>query len=204
MLDEQIEAIADNYLLTASFLPGIGIVNGKTGLALFFFQYYRHTGLAVYQEYAYQLIDEIYADINSHTPVNLGYGLCGFGWALAYLHYQGFIEGCLNEILEEIDELAWNAAKEKTKDFSLLTGMEGIFFYLLCREYDSGKTKSFREPIARIFSDRFPVTQLNELITEAYTFDFEASFYLLLNHWKQDTLFSLSWQTIFDIIKEKK
>lgn len=198
-IEKQIETLADHYLLAGSFLPRMGVVDGKTGLALFFFHYYRHTGHPVYQEFAHQLIDEIYDHLDSRTPVNLGFGLLGFGWALAYLHRQGFVEGCLDEILEEIDKEA--ACETETDDYSLLSGREGTLFYLLCRNYTSGRKIFAEERIFRL-TEQFLGTPLKGWLTSGPDFRFEASFNLLLDYWKQETLEGLSWKTIFNEIKK--
>lgn len=189
--------IADYYLLAGSFLPRIGLLDGKTGLALFFFRYYHHTGIPVYQEYAGQLIDEIYEVIGNHTPINLGHGLLGFGWALAYLHHHGFVEGCIDDILEEIDAQA--AQMPEMNDYSLARGEEGLLFYLLCRQYGSGHTIFHEEVISRVEA-QVPNTYLPELLVSDKSFRFETAFNLLLNQWEQKTLFNLSWKTIFNAI----
>lgn len=198
-IEKQIETLADHYLLAGSFLPRMGVVDGKTGLALFFFHYYRHTGNPVYQEFAYQLIDEIYDRLDSRTPVNLGFGLLGFGWALTYLHRQGFVEGCLDEILEEIDKQA--TSETETADSSFLSGREGTLFYLWCRNYVSGRKIFAEEQIFRL-TEQLPGTPLKEWLTSGGAFRFEASFNLLLDYWQQETLGGLSWKTIFNEIKK--
>ncbi len=120
-------------LLHSAETQQLGLLKGKTGVAVFYYHYYRHTGNKLYADYAGELIDDVYSEIHKDYPKNFGEGLCGIGWALAYLIREGFIEADEDEILEAIDTsiLEWNV--KYVRDYSLETGLSGIAYYVIIR-----------------------------------------------------------------------
>jgi hypothetical protein len=102
-VDSRLQRIANILLLNASFTDNIGLLNGKTGIAIFFYHYARYTGIKIFEDYAGELIDEIYEEINTNTPVNFADGLPGIGWGIEYLIKNGFVEADSDEALADID-----------------------------------------------------------------------------------------------------
>ena len=102
-VDDRLRRIADVLLLNASFLENIGLLNGKMGIAIFFYHYSRYSGAKIFEDYAGELIDEIYEEINSNTTVNFEEGLTGIGWGIEYLVKNGFVQADTDETLSEID-----------------------------------------------------------------------------------------------------
>jgi hypothetical protein len=90
-------------MLNASFIDNLGLLNGKMVIAIFFYQYSRYTGNKIYSDYSGELIDEIYEEINTNTPVNFANGLTGIGWGIEYLVKNRFVEADTDEALSEID-----------------------------------------------------------------------------------------------------
>ena len=101
--DAYLKKIANVLVLNASFTDNPGLLNGKMGIAIFFYHYSRYTDNKLYEEYAGELIDEIYSEITTHTPVNLADGLIGIGWGIEYLVKKGFVQADTDEALSEID-----------------------------------------------------------------------------------------------------
>ena len=54
-------------------------MNGKMGIAIYFFHLSRETNNQIYEDYAGELVDEIYEEITSYTPVGFENGLAGIG-----------------------------------------------------------------------------------------------------------------------------
>ena len=102
-LDERLHKVAGQLLLNAYFINNSGIAKGKLGIAIFMYHYARYNGSRLYEEFADNLIDEISEGINTSTPLDFENGLTGIGWGISYLVRNGFIEGDIDEILEEID-----------------------------------------------------------------------------------------------------
>lgn len=103
---------SNSLILSGSFVDNLGLGNGKMGIAIFFFHYSRYTHSKQYEEYAEELIDEIFEELNLSIPLNFETGLTGIGWGIEYLSVNGFIEGDTDEILDEIDLILANRLNE--------------------------------------------------------------------------------------------
>ncbi|HBE40703.1 MAG TPA: hypothetical protein DDW27_05785 [Bacteroidales bacterium] len=103
IIRERLQRIANVLLLNASFLDNPGLLNGKMGISIFFYHYSRYSNNKIYEDYAGELLDEIYEEINTSTPVNFENGLTGMGWGIEYLVKHGFVQADTDEALEEID-----------------------------------------------------------------------------------------------------
>jgi len=102
-VDNRLQRIANVLLLNASFIDNIGLLNGKMGIAIFFFHYARFVNNKIFEDYAGELIDEIYEEINTNTLVDFANGLTGIGWGIEYLVKNRFVEADTDEALSEID-----------------------------------------------------------------------------------------------------
>jgi len=128
------QKIINTLLLNASFIDNLGLMHGKMGISIFFFHIARQTKNKIYEDYAGELIDEIYDEITANTPVDFENGLAGIGWGIEYLVQNNFIEADTDEVLEEFDnrifkELIYNTPKE----IGLLDDIIGIGVYYLKR-----------------------------------------------------------------------
>ncbi len=128
------QRITNTLLLNASFIENLGLMHGKMGISIYFFHLAKQTKNQIYDDYAGELIDEIYEEITADTPVGFENGLAGIGWGIEYLVQNKFIEADTDEVLEEFDnrifkELIYNTPKE----IGLLNGLLGIGFYFLKR-----------------------------------------------------------------------
>lgn len=95
--------IVNQNLLYGSFNPDPGLFNGRMGMVIFFFHYARYTANEWYENFAGEILDDIYEDITDDMPLGLTNGICGVGWGMLYLIQQGFVEGEVDEVLEMID-----------------------------------------------------------------------------------------------------
>jgi len=102
-INNRLRRIANVLLLNASFIDNLGLLNGKMGIAIFFYHYFRYTQNKIFEDYAGELIDEIYEEINIHTPVSFEDGLTGIGWGIEYLVKNKFVQADTDEALKEID-----------------------------------------------------------------------------------------------------
>jgi len=93
--------------LNASFTDNLGLLNGKMGIAIFFYQYARYTGNKVYEDYAGELIDEIYSDIRQDCPIN---ELMGVGWGIEYLTKNKYVVTDTDEALFDIDKYVFQSS----------------------------------------------------------------------------------------------
>src|SRR5450759_4658972 len=101
-VDSRLQRIANVLLLNASFIDNLGLLNGKMGIAIFFYHYARCTGSEIFRDYSSELIDESYNDINTNTPVDFATGLTDRGWGIEYLMKNRFVQTDTDEALSEI------------------------------------------------------------------------------------------------------
>lgn len=122
--------IANYLMMNASFQDDLGIYHGKMGCVLFFAHYSRYMGQLCYVEFASELLDEIYADLNERTPVDFAHGLCGIAWGIEYLVQQDFTQGDTGDILEDLNRKIMERDPLRIQDLSFEKGLEGIAYYI--------------------------------------------------------------------------
>jgi Lanthionine synthetase C-like protein. len=109
-------------------------MHGKMGIAIYFFHLARKTNNPIYEDYAGELIDEIYDEITIQTPCNFENGLAGIGWGIEYLVQNGFIEADTDEVLEEFDKrLIHEITHHAPDDVGILQGISGYIAYFFKR-----------------------------------------------------------------------
>lgn len=119
-------------LLKASVIKNLGLLNGKMGLAIFFYHYYKLTNDPLFEDTASELIDEIKDQINIGLSIGFKDGLTGIGWGVEYLIQNGFVEGNAIDVCSEIDQKIMECNPSRMNDLSLDTGLCGLFHYVLC------------------------------------------------------------------------
>ncbi|MEL7585421.1 MAG: lanthionine synthetase LanC family protein [Prolixibacteraceae bacterium] len=127
------QRMINTLLLHSSFIDNLGLLNGKMGISIFFYHLARKTGNTIYEDYAGELIDEIYEDINLNTPMDFANGLAGIGWGIEYLAQNHFIEANTDEVLEETDKRLMQLIYHIPPDLGLCEGVIGLGTYLLMR-----------------------------------------------------------------------
>jgi hypothetical protein len=140
--DNLLERIANHLIMNASFLPDLGLYHGKMGIVIFFAHYARYTGETLYDDFAGELLDEIYEEIHDKISIYFESGLCGIGWGIEYLLENDFIEGDSDDILSEIDMKIMERDLRRIKDLSFRTGLEGVSCYILKRINSSYRKKN--------------------------------------------------------------
>lgn len=97
------QRIINALMIHSSFIEDIGFLNGKMGLALYFFCLGYFKNDEIFTHFAEGLLDEVIVSLHVDLPVDFENGITGIGWGIEYLIKNGFIEGNADEILEEID-----------------------------------------------------------------------------------------------------
>lgn len=128
--DSFLHAIINRLVLNASFINNLGLYHGKMGIAIFFAYYAKYTQNTLYENFTYDLIEEIYEDIHTEYPVNLENGLCGIGWGILYLLQNSLIQGEPDEILSVVDQKIMERNVLRMTDFSVETGLAGMYAYI--------------------------------------------------------------------------
>lgn len=153
VLDDSFERLFEEALshliLNSGFTSDLGLFHGKMGYVLFFVHYARYSQNKQYETFAYELLEDIYEDINNDLPINLENGLCGIGWGIEFLVQNGFVEGDTDEILEEIDKRVMEYDVSRLSDLSFRKGLGGIVFYIIAR------LSAHRESFIRTFDKNY-------------------------------------------------
>lgn len=104
--------ISNIIMLKSSTIDDTSLFSGKMGISVFFMHYSKFIKNSIYSDFANELIDDIYEDINQNTPIDFENGLAGIGWGFLHLIDHGFIEGTPTLILEEIDNKIYSILKK--------------------------------------------------------------------------------------------
>lgn len=122
-----------HLLLTANFWTDLGICNGKMKAAVYFLGLYRRTGNRMYENFAFELLDEIYEAVNEHTPAGFGNGVCGIGWGFEYLIRERLL-AVDEDICAKLDGYVSAYFHQGSyREIGLAAGLCGVLFYLLSR-----------------------------------------------------------------------
>ena len=131
--DLLLQQIANHLIINSSFLVNWGLYHGKMGIVLFFVHYARYTGNILYEEYAGDLLDEIFEDIHAGVTLDFENGLSGIGWGLLYLLKNHFVEGDPDDVLFDIDQRMMEINLSRVVDQSVERGLGGYLSYILGR-----------------------------------------------------------------------
>lgn len=129
----KIKEIADKEIMSSLFYTDLSLANGQMGVTIFFALLSRFFKNKYYEEFAEELIDNLCSNISIFLPVTFANGLCGIGWGIEFLKYQGFINSDTDEILSEIDCVVMQRDIKRISDDSLETGLYGIMAYAYSR-----------------------------------------------------------------------
>jgi hypothetical protein len=131
---ECLRKMADSLFLGSSFVPRPGLLKGKMGICIFFYHFSRIVDNKVYEDFAGELLDDVFEAINDKTSCDFENGLAGIGWGIDYLIQKGFVGGDADEILSEIDEKLLQKIKSDSHPKLVLNhGITGIGIYVLSR-----------------------------------------------------------------------
>ncbi len=176
-LKERITKINNALLLNTSFIDKLGLMHGKMGICIYFFHLARDTSNLIYEDYAEELIDEIFEEINTSTPLDFENGLAGIGWGIEYLVQNSFVEADTDEVLGAIEyqlyrQLIYNTPTE----IGLLNGLLGIGAYFLKRLQNSNsnddklKTLTNKQSLIHLIDKLNDLTiNITSLVREPYT-----------------------------------
>ena len=146
--NEILARIANHLIMNTSFITDLGLYHGKMGIILFFVHYAKYSGETIYDDFAGELLDEVFEEFHTNLPINFESGLCGIGWAIGYLLKNNFIEGDSDVILEDVDRKIMERDILRIMDNSFEKGLAGISLYVETRlksNRKSVKTLTFDE-----------------------------------------------------------
>lgn len=120
-------------MLHTSHINNLGLFHGKMGISIFFYRYALHTKCKRYSDFAGEIIDEIYKEIQSDHSRDFQDGLAGICWGMEYISHNGFVKADTDEVLSDLDQVIQERDVRKIEDTSLETGLEGLGHYVIAR-----------------------------------------------------------------------
>jgi hypothetical protein len=103
-----LEKIANILMLNATDVYNLGILEGRMGIAIFFYKYARFSQDNIYSEVADELLDSVIEEVNNIPDLSFDQGAIGIAWGIRYLIRHDFIEGNPEEVLLDIENLFFN------------------------------------------------------------------------------------------------
>jgi hypothetical protein len=102
-IQNQLKIIGNSLLSNIDSTENLGLLEGRTGVSLFFLNYYRLTGKRKFLDYSIAIIESV-CNILGALRDNSGFsdGLSGISWYIEYLAQHEYIENDTDELLEEI------------------------------------------------------------------------------------------------------
>lgn len=126
--DIQIKQLLDLFAASGK----IGLVNGKSGVALAGFLLARQTGAAVYLGYAEKVLAQVYEELEKADGLDFPTGLAGIGWMMEWVEQAGFRLTRSLDVLYEIDDFIYKVATMAPLSFTL-DGSIGYLLYICKR-----------------------------------------------------------------------
>jgi hypothetical protein len=123
-----------NYLMLKSIeLQDISLYHGKMGIVLALSLYAHQEGKKNLNDFAWDLLQDVYKGVNETLPIGLEYGLSGIGYGITLLKKHGIVDCNLNEVLYDIDQHIMRYDSRRITDFSFRHGAWGLSSYIRLR-----------------------------------------------------------------------
>lgn len=111
----------------------IGLLTGQTGVILVVVRYARQKQHPQLEAVADFLFDNVMKQVEQSVDLSFAYGLSGICWAVEYLVQHGIMPGPAEEICGSMNEAISSISLDKPVDFSLDTGLLGLWHCVLAR-----------------------------------------------------------------------
>ena len=159
---KKLDKINNILLRETSDMKNPGLLNGKMGVSLYFFHLAKETESQEHQEFAEQLIDEVYEEVgNNQLPPDFENGLAGIAWCIEHLVQHGFVEAETDQILRDVDDKIYRfLTSNQELPVGILQGVMGYMVYILSRL--NGKEQNNNDPSTIIFR-RLLIALINRL-----------------------------------------
>ncbi|MCE7058179.1 hypothetical protein LZF95_26080 [Algoriphagus sp. AGSA1] len=122
---------------------GLGLLNGKLGLSIYFYHLARKTEDQKFLEIADGLVGEIFEKLSeAKLPTDFENGLAGIAYGISYLVNADFVEADLDDTLGDLDDRIFKFLEDQKDKLpaNLRNGLIGYLFYSLDRLESSLKS----------------------------------------------------------------
>lgn len=139
----ELRKIADYLLLKSPYILDIGLFHGKMGIVVSLYAYAKKYNDRLLEDFAWDLLQQIYDKVHTDTPTGLENGLAGIGYGTTLLSKLGLVACDLNSVLADIDAKIMERDPRRMSDFSVRTGAGGVLLYLALRHETDGTVLTF-------------------------------------------------------------
>ncbi len=171
-MNERLRKIVEYLLLSSPYMHDIGLFHGKMGVVIALYLYSAKYRDELISDYAWDLLQHIYDNINSNMPIGLEYGLAGIGYGTTILYKHGLVDCDLNSILVDVDSKIMEHDPRRIKDMSIRSGVEGLMQYIALRKSTGEPFETFdaqyltelyatASPIVSVYQDKSIMSILN-------------------------------------------
>lgn len=84
-MDTELRKIADYLLLKSPYIQDVGLFHGKMGIVVSLYAYANKYGDSLLEDYAWDLLQQIYEEVHTDMPIGLENGLTGTGYGTSLL-----------------------------------------------------------------------------------------------------------------------
>ncbi len=203
-LEDDIIDINRYIILNAFNLTDLGLYRGKMGIVLYFCIYSRCRNEKIYEDYAGELLKNIFDEINIHLPFFFDDGLCGIGWTIEYLAQNNYLIIDTNEILFDLDRFVMQVNPMRVVNSGLDKGLAGLVKYILVRLSSHARSTSIpfdKEYLSRLYEF---IMQKKEKLCRTHRIFNDFITYFQEPYHKRAELDSLFFVTSPDITKINK
>lgn len=128
-MNKQLFKIADIVTAHLQDMKSIGLIEGKMGLVLFYYEFSRYLSLEIDNHLANNLLDEVLSKAGKVGNNGIELGLAGIGWGINYLIRNEFVEVTEDALID----LEYNLFSGESVDFGINFSMLSPAVYLLSK-----------------------------------------------------------------------
>lgn len=130
----------DSLPLEAKNYP-VGLVSGKMGICIYYYYLSRWEENCVYEKIAESLLDNIISELSDTNDITVETGLAGVAIGISYLVKEHFINGDIDEILEDVDSFIFKRltflSYEDINQYISKSELLHLLYYLYMRYVES-------------------------------------------------------------------
>lgn len=169
---EYVERLNRRVLNSIDKTYPVGLMHGQMGICIYFYHLYRIEKNENEKVIADQLLDDILGKISRESSISVEDGLAGVALGIIHLIRSDFIEGDVNELLEDIDSRIFNRlvffSDKMIKAEELLHLL--FYFYIRFKHQNNDNDKYIYTELIIKSLDLFVMNYRNDLFDEYYTF----------------------------------